>query len=99
MKEDEATFHYSRWWCICHAGVILCLLDFSPVGVCHAEQVAHANRLYTFDTVDNGGTTTPTTPVQFDAALTGQTLVQGAEGKALQLRIARSMAPPHRSSG
>jgi rhamnogalacturonyl hydrolase YesR len=77
-------FQYNQWWYSCHAGVILYLLDFSLVGVGHAEQVAHANRLYTFDTVDNGGTTTPTTPVQFDAALTGQTLVQGAEGKALQ---------------
>ena len=28
MKEDEATFHYSQWWCSCHAGVILYLMDF-----------------------------------------------------------------------
>jgi len=53
------------------------------VGGGYAQGVANAERLYTFDTVDNGGTTTPTTPVQFDAALTGQTLCEGLQGKAL----------------
>ncbi len=53
-------------------------------GVVHAESAGNVDRLYAFDTVDNGGTTTPTTPVQFDARLTGQTLVEGVQGKALE---------------
>lgn len=64
-------------------GALIAGVAFQPGGG-RAEGAVNSDRLYTFDTVDKNGATTPTTPVQFDARLTGQTLCDGVRGRALQ---------------